>query len=136
MAIDFQEKLLNLVYSELNGAISGVGIYSFVPGQDEGEPDEDFPYIVIGLDGGRPFDTDSHLGKVFDIYLHIWSRYKGAKEVREIMDQIYARLHRAQLSASGVNIIDSLEVFSQVYLEPDGKTMHGIVRYRTTVTEE
>lgn len=131
------ESSLQMIYDRLVAEIpSSINIFSYAPAQTEGKPDQDFPYIVFGLDGARTWDTDDTLGKELDIYFHIWSRYKGAKETREIMDHIYSALHRAPLSATGVRVIDCLEAFTQTYQDPDGKTMHGISRYRLTIQEE
>lgn len=138
MSYSLSEDALQEVYDKLVGDMrtSGINIYTYVPGMPEGKPDSDFPYIVLGLDGMRPWDTDDKVGKVLDIYCHIWSRYKGAKETREIIDQIYSSLHRATFPSPPFHLVDCIEAFSQVYQDPDGKTMHGISRYRLTIQEE
>lgn len=131
-----EELVLQMVYEKINGSSISAGVYSRVPAQPEGQPDSDFPYIVIGLDGTRSWDTDDQLGYVFDLYFHVWSRYEGALEVRQIHDQLYSLFHRGSLSKTGLRVVDCLMAFSQVYEDPDGKTMHGISRYRLTVEEE
>ena len=52
-----------------------------------------YPYIEIGdettIDGGVK-DKD---GQEFTQTIHIWSRYRGSKEVKEIAERIYTLLH-------------------------------------------
>ena len=127
---------LELIYDTLTGyaGLSGTDIFSYVPGLPEGKPDEDFPYIVIGRDSARPFDTDSWNGLDLDIYVHVWSRYEGPKETLELMDHIYTALHRTDLSITGHTVVLNDLAFSQV-LAPENKTFHGVVRFRLIITE-
>jgi len=57
------------------------------------------------------------------------------KEVKEIMGEVYAALHRASLSISGYNVVDCLWEFGNAVTEADMKTRHGTQRYRITLQE-
>jgi hypothetical protein len=136
LEVDVEELSLKMIYDALVAGSIGATVYDYVPPQSEGKPLLNFPYVVIGLAGSRPWDTDDLLGKDIDIYLHIWSRYKGTVEMRRIMDHIYSTLHRGNLSITGLHVVDSLLAFSQIYLDPDGVTHHGICRFKLLVQEE
>ena len=125
-----------MIYDALVAGTIGASVYDSPPGQAEGLPLANFPYVVIGLDGSRAWDTDDLLGKDIDIYLHVWSRYKGTVEARRILDHIYSTLHRGTLSITGLHVVDCLLAFTQIYLDPDGVTHHGICRYKLLVQEE
>lgn len=112
-----------------------IPVYDSVPFQPDGTPQVNFPCIVIGDDTLAPWDTDDSLGTSATITLHVWSRYLGKREVKEIQGRIYAALNRqaANLSAAGYRFVDSLYEFSEIVEEIDGKTRHGISRYRITM---
>lgn len=91
-----------------------------------------FPYVVIGEDDSIPFDTDDSTGFDTELTIHIWSRYSGMKEVKDIMSGIYSILNRLELSVSGAHVVDCIFQYQDVLLDPDGITRHGIIRFRLT----
>lgn len=135
MATDFRSIARTLLYDTLSGNVSGVTIYDHVPFEPEGSPDDQFPYGTIGDAEVSPFDTDDTLGGYVDASIHVWSRYKGRKEVDEALDAIYGLLHRASLTSAGYKIVDCLFEFSDVFTEEDGQTRHGVIRFRLTIQE-
>lgn len=126
------------IYTRLVAEVSSATTYDDVPGLPEGLPDTDFPYIVVGEDYALPWDNDDQLGNNVYVQLHIWSRYQGKKEVKEIMGDIDAALNRqaANLSAAGFAFLDCLLDYSAVFSESDGKTRHGVCRYKLTMQKE
>ena len=62
--------------------------------------------------------------------MDIWSRYRGSKEAKEIMDRIHTLLHDSSLTVSGTNLINLRFEFSDLVRDPDGITRHGIMRFR------
>lgn len=135
MATNFRSIGKTAVLSALVGNVSGVTIYDHVPFEPEGSPDANFPYGTVGDAETHPFDNDTDLGTYVDTTVHVWSRYKGRKEVDAAMDVIYGLLHRATLTAAGYKIVDCLFQFSDVFVESDGETRHGVIRFRLTIQE-
>ena len=135
MATNFRSAARTTIYDALNGNVAGVTIYDHVPFEPEGAPDSNFPYATIGDAEAIPFDNDSDLGAYVDTTVHVWSRYKGRKEVDETLDVIYGLLHRASLTLAGYKFVDSLFDFSDVFVEEDGQTRHGVIRFRLTIQE-
>lgn len=128
----FLNPLQSAIFTRLSAALAPLAVYDDPPNQPDGLPLDGFPYILIGDDTAISWDTDTSLGASATITLHVWSRYAGKKEAKTILGQIYTALHRgaANLSASGYAFIDCLLEFSEVVDEIDGKTRHGIARYR------
>jgi len=126
------------IYNRLVVELSSINIFDDVPGLPEGKPEEDFPYIVIGDDTAAPWDTDDVLGSHVFATLHIWSRYEGKKEVKEIMADCYDALNRqaSNLVAAGFRFSDCLLDFADVFDENDGVTRHGVCRFKLTVEKE
>jgi hypothetical protein len=135
MATNFRSAARRTVYSALNGNVTGVTVYDHVPFEPEGAPDTNFPCAAVGDASAEPFDNDTTLGAYVDATVHVWSRYKGRKEVDEALDAIYGLLHRAALSAAGYKIVDSLFTTSDVFVESDGQTRQGVIRFRITLQE-
>lgn len=132
---EFFNPLQQAVYTRLVAQLTGINVYDSPPNQPDGMPASNFPYVVLGDDTLAPFDTDNSVGTSATVTLHIWSRYNGRKEVKTILGQIYTALNRqaANLSASGYAFIDSLYEFGDIIEEADGKTRHGVCRYRITM---
>jgi hypothetical protein len=92
-----------------------------------------FPYIVIGDDTSIPWDTDTSVGTETTCTIHIWSRERGRKQVKDIMDTVYASLNRSSFAIAGGVLIECIYEFSESFLDPDGLTRHGVMRFRLTV---
>lgn len=117
-------------------ATLGCAVFDSAPGLPEGRPDSGFPYCVIGSDSMAPNDADDVLGASISVTLHFWSRSSGFKEVKALMGAAYDILHRGAITATGYKTVDCLWEFSDVSTGPDGKTRHGVQRYRITLHKE
>lgn len=132
--MSFETAAQQIVFAELDGEISAT-VYDDVPILPSGQPAANFPYVVIGNDTFRTWDTDDTLGANITLTLHVWSRAGGFKEAKGIMGEIYAILHRAQITKAGYSITDCLCEFSDTMTDPDGETRHGVMRYRLTLQQ-
>lgn len=102
-------------------------LYDVVP------PAAIFPYTMLGDMVVRDFDTKEQTGFEQTFSLHIWSRYRGRKELKSIMETIYSALHDAGLSVAGASFISSRFQSAATNLDPDGLTLHGVMRFRIVV---
>lgn len=128
----FNTLIQQTVYDALAGNISA-GVYDDVPFLPEGEPRADFPYVTIGYDTSRPWDNDSFVGQEVSTSLHVWSRASGMKEAKGIMDEIYDIMNRAEFTAAGYMFVDCLYTYSNVWVENDLRTRHGVINFLLTV---
>ena len=97
-------------------------------------PDSVFPYVVFGTLSAGESDFSSHdvSGEDSDVTVHIWSRYPGKKEVYEIY-AIFTRLfHRKRLTIPGAFHVRQMVRLVSVFLDPDGKTIHGVIRIKSS----
>lgn len=96
-----------------------------------------FPWLEIGDGQIVPDDTsasddsspevtgDSGVSDFYD--LHIWSRYAGKKEIRQISDVLHSLLHEANLTIEG-RASALCWIRSERFLrDPDGQTRHSVV---------
>jgi hypothetical protein len=116
------------IYDELtaNPALMGMitGVYDHV---DQGTV---FPYVVIGEDSAAEWDTDTEIGAESTLTIHSWSRQRGRLETKEIQQAIYEVLHQAELNVQDAIFYFIFWQFSDSFLEPDGETRHGVMRFR------
>jgi len=112
------------------------GVYDFVPQRDT-DLEAEFPYIVLGEMNAETFDADDRLGHDVTVIVHTWDRAKrGKKPTQQIMSAIYDALHRyTSLSVSGFTTVECRwDGLSEVMLDPDGLTYHGVQRFRVIAT--
>lgn len=100
------------------------------PIYDDVPQDAAFPYVTLGDDTHLAFDTDDSLGAESTIVVHVWSRYRGRKEVKEIQSLIYERLVRQFIPVQDHDLITIEFEYSDVIMDPDGMTRHGVQRFR------
>lgn len=112
----------------LTGRLGGERIYSKTP---QGHA---LPYITLGQTVTLDWSTGTELGTEHDLTLHIWTSADSAEEVHEIMEAVKALLHDRPLSLDDHYLVNLRHEFAEARIDPDGETMHGIVRYRA-VTE-
>lgn len=98
-------------------------IYDHVP------PGATFPYIVFGAISVHPYDTKTETGFEQIVTLDIWSRYRGSKEAKDILQAAYDSLHRATLTiSSGVFLLSEFHS-AELVLESDGITYRAAARF-------
>lgn len=92
-----------------------------------------FPYVTLGDVVIQDFGTKDQTGFEQALVFHVWSRYRGRKEMKEIMQAIYAVLHRANLSVTGASFVNAQFQSAATSLDSDGLTLHGVMRFRVVV---
>ncbi len=122
-----QEEIQAALFEQLSTL--GYPVWDHVPQASE------FPYIVIGDDTSNQWDTDDSVGSDSTCTIHVWSRNRGRKEVKEIMRVIYEKLHRAEFPIIGGDLIECQAEFQESFMDADGLTRHGVIRFRLTVDQ-
>ncbi|MEQ1887566.1 MAG: DUF3168 domain-containing protein [Alphaproteobacteria bacterium] len=89
-----------------------------------------FPYVVVGDAAVSAWGAGDLSGEQHALSIHIWSRYQGRKEMKQIMSSIMAALDGVALSLSGHQLVDLRFVFADEFPDPDGVSRHGLVRFR------
>ena len=91
-----------------------------------------FPYVVIGEETNTDDSSSKDIDfNEFTLTIHTFSRNRGRKEAKQIMARIYTLLHKASLTVTGANHINTRFEYSDVVREQDGLTYHGVQRFRT-----
>lgn len=127
-------ELQTALFARLNSQLS-VPVYDAVPQAVDAGDNSAFPYVTIGDDSASEFDTDTSTGFDTDCTIHVWSRYRGRREVKQIQKSIYDALHLHDLSVSGYHTVMVLFESADSFVDADGITRHGVSIFRI-VTEE
>jgi hypothetical protein len=114
------------IFSTLKTALN-IPVYDNVPQKSS------YPYVVIGDDTSIPYDTDNSVGSESTLTIHVWSQYRGKMQVKEILQEIYDTLNRADIAVADCHLVECFAEFQETFLESDGLTRHGVIRFRITV---
>jgi hypothetical protein len=123
------------IYSTLDSATindvggSDVSVFDDIPAGTA------YPYIVVGDSSQVNISTKTLDIHEYTINLHVWSQYRGKAEVKQIMDQIYTSLHDNGITLTGATLVDIKQEFEETFVESDGITRHGVMRFRAVVSD-
>jgi len=112
-------------------AETGSKVFDDFPGQDVA-----MPYVVMGEVTGRDWSDKFSPGQEVTSTIHIWSGYPGRKECAEIQDAVLRALSSEALHL-GPNfraVYSGLDM-SEIIIDLDGVTRHGILRLRYLIEE-
>ena len=123
------------IYAALASAVAPVVVYDNVP------QNAAFPYVTIGEDTAIQWDTmpdgsgKGH-GQEATLTIHTWSRYAGRKETKELQGSIYTALHNQSLSMDDHTMALLQFEYADSFMDDDGRTRHGVQRFRMLVTAD
>ena len=92
-----------------------------------------YPYVVIGEETATNIDTKDKDAHEHTLTIHVWSQYRGRKEIKNIMSSVYTTLHNASITVSGASLVNIIHEFENTLTEADGITRHGVMRFRAVV---
>ena len=128
---DHSFELQKSIYAKLNTDSTITTTYSATV-HDHVSSGTAFPYVVIGEETNTDDSSSKDIDfNEFTLTIHTFSRNRGRKEAKQIMARIYTLLHKASLTVTGANHINTRFEYSDVVREQDGLTYHGVQRFRT-----
>lgn len=101
---------------------------------DEAPRGAAFPYVTLGDAEVSDWSTGSSTGQEHRLTLHVWSRQGGQAEAHIIAGEIIAALEDVPLDPAGHRLVNLRFATADIRREADGRTWHGLVRFRA-VTE-
>ncbi|PHR94319.1 MAG: hypothetical protein COA69_01610 [Robiginitomaculum sp.] len=91
-----------------------------------------YPYLSYGPMRSEDTGGDAHPVTTHSLTLHIWSRYSGRAEVMQCLSAVSEALEEGGLTLSSAHLISAHTVFSDSFRAPDGRTLHGLLRFNVT----
>ena len=89
-----------------------------------------FPYVVVGLGTFYPWSTHTFKGTDHRFPVHIWSSYKGQKEVKEIAACIERALETLPRAGEGHCIVNIQQESLTLLADQDNQLVHGLLKLR------
>ena len=117
-----------LADAALVAALGGEQVFDDVPREAP------FPYITIGDIDTRDWSTQTSRGHEHIVTLQLWSRYRGRKQVQDLIAEVDRILDGGDPPLQGHRLVNLSTVFWTAQREPDGEVYRGTVRLRA-VTE-
>lgn len=112
------------IVSALSSALT-VPIYDSVP------PSSGDKYVTVGSHTVTDASDKGMDGQELTIEVHQWdSTNRSRQGVLTLQGAIYNALHNADLPINGVSLTYMWFEFSTSFLDEDGLTMHGVMRFR------
>ena len=134
MSHDVQWPLQQALFSALDGDSSLSALITGV--HDYVDEDSALPYITIGDVQQTQMGTKTTEGIDASVTIHSWDDvHRGMREIKLIMDAVTTVLHESSLSVTGHTVGVAKFEFSDVFVDPDGKTRHGVQRFRFLTCE-
>jgi hypothetical protein len=95
-----------------------------------------YPYVVMGEITALDWSDKFEPGQEVYSTKHIWSQYRGKKEVTEMGDALLQALSRQDLDLSPNfrAVLQELDA-NDIIIDIDGITRHGIIRHRYLIEE-
>lgn len=120
--------LQELIYNQLSKdaalKAAGVEIYDTVPKKSR------LPFIALGDETTGANNTKTSTGESDSLTLHVWSAYRGRKEVKNILNILVKAIYTMPLQLPGGGRITYLTLEnSDIIEEEEGALFHGVVRF-------
>ena len=129
-------KLQQAIFTTLTNAnitdASGTAITGVFDDVPEGTA---YPYVAIGDDTATNISVKGLDIHEHTLNVHIYSQYRGRRDIKEIMAKVYTALNDVSLSITGALGINIKHEFDTTTVEGDGITRHGIMRFRCVVSD-
>jgi hypothetical protein len=94
-----------------------------------------FPHIEIGSGIVLDWSAATLRGEEHRVDVHVWSRYRGMKELKTLMAAVKARLHEQTLTLTSNALVDLRYSDESAMIDADGLTRHGIIRFRALTSK-
>lgn len=105
------------------------GIFDHVP---QGQA---YPYLTVGDDTETDRNTFDRTGREPTMTLHLWSKYAGMKQAKDIAERVVTLLDDQALVVTGWGHVMTTYEFGEFLRDPDGETRHGVLRFRMLLQE-
>lgn len=127
------EQLRQALFTRLTSGtpLGATPVYDYVPEGSEKVP----PFVALGDSDVTDQDTDTSDGALAVTELHVFSKYKGTKQVGATLDDVRALFHHYALPVSGATVILVTAESVETRVGPDGTTREGVVRVRVLLDD-
>ncbi len=97
-------------------------------------PPEDpiYPYLTYGPMRSEDIGGDDSPMTAHIMTLHLWSRYGGRAETMAMIQAVSGALEDGSWGLENGHLVSANVIFTDQFRAPDGRTIHGIIRFNAT----
>ncbi len=88
-----------------------------------------YPYIIFGNMATTDWSTVTTSGISEEFTIEVWSREGGRKETVSLMESVSTLLHDTNPGVTGYSLVSLRLRSSEIKLENDGWTYHGVLKF-------
>ncbi len=101
-------------------------LYDHVP------EDPIYPYLTYGPMRSENIGGDDLQLTAHNMTLHLWSRYGGRAEIMALTDAVSGVLESGSWQLATGILVNANVMFTDNFRAPDGRTLHGVIRFNAT----
>lgn len=127
--LEIQKQVFSKLSTDAGLSAVLTGVFDFIP------QNQAFPFVRIGDQDISAFNTQSDNGFQSMMNIHVWHRPEkiGRAEILQIQSMIYELLHRTDFTLTNASVLSMMFDFSNIIVEPDAVTYHGIQRFKLLI---
>lgn len=97
-----------------------------------------YPFVWFGRHVSRPMDGEAAPLMEHDLTLHVWSRFRGRAQAREVLSAVRDSLKTIHPDPGDVQLISLRVVFADYLRAANGRSIQAVMRLRavTQSTQE
>lgn len=99
-------------------------------------PNPIFPYVVLGQDTIKSWNSKTSLGHDISFVVHVFTRDKSRMEMKDIIEKIIDALTLNPLCLEKYSIVQLVPELFQSFVELDQMTCHGIIKLHALAMQQ
>lgn len=124
-------EVMAAIYTRLTTVITDVPVYDHVQ-----QGADSYPYIQISMNSFANDDTDTEKGFEANLRVLAFTRYRGVKELNDLIDRIYGALHQWEMPDTTNYSVGFLIEQTRLHnTAPDGLSRYSVQDYKLWVEE-
>ncbi len=127
------QSLANAVHTALSADIAVQSVLGQNPRlYDHAPEDPIYPYLTYGPMRSEDIGGDNSPLTTHNMTLHLWSRYGGRAEIMALTNAVSGVLGSGNLQLTEGVLVSANVIFTDNFRAPDGRTLHGVIRFNAT----
>lgn len=128
--LSLQKKIFEILNNNADLKKKIKGVYDYV------DENSKFPIVTIGECYVNDYSTDSFNGEDISQEIHVWSKYRGRKECKELMSLVLEVIFNELKELEDGFEIDIIQREGlEVYNDPDVDVQHGVIKIRLMIRD-
>ncbi len=99
---------------------------------DHAPKDPIYPYLTYGPMRSENISGDVSPLTAHNMTLHLWSRYGGRAEIMDLTNAVSGVLESGGWQLTEGVLVSANVIFTDNFRAPDGRTLHGVIRFNAT----